>query len=769
MFLKNPPFFIPTKSALFLFDMQGRISDSQLSPEAISDPDVFLSVQRLMARGANIRKFFEIPGTFDFRQAQSFDKEAPFSPAFTNQSPAFRWFYEEQGFFSKIPLFTLHVRRFDRGHCIGIVRSTGFFQNVHPENTLHGYVSVDSRERLAAFNSLFYSFIGNTSHHPFSLLGRELKEFLAPPPSAVQEEEERALVLPGAGAFTTVHADEWEKGRVFAAPPDTPLFSVLPLTVDWDRKDIKLEFELMEGVPPCLVIGDVRRGSGDMSDLEGYLLGPHPDLSGMILKKRASLHSNTFLPPGSMGPGQYSFFCLGNRFVAEHEGRRLLFFSDSDPIQRGAVRVALMVRAGLSLRLRRVRLSTKPLDAGRTARNAFVALTARPGSFYLFSLVRHHLGGGGQDSYSTYRMQNLSDVKEKFQRLEAGYREAAERMRDADLKLKEYLDGHDLLVGVSRTLALIREQADKAAPSRVTILIQGATGTGKEVLAKHIHLLSPFAKGPFVKVDCATLPQTLMESLFFGHEKGAFTGALGRRKGLFEQAENGTLFLDEVHNLGLPVQAKLLQFLQDTMITPVGGSRPIRLNLRVIVASNQPLEELTARGLFREDLYYRIAVVMLRLPPLCERMEDLPALAEHFIRTFNLKYGRDVRGLAPAALRKLFNHAWPGNVRELKNTLERAFLFGASDEILEQDIAFGRPEDRRPASPAVPGIRKPLVRIARPPETVVELFRKQKGIAKRVADELGVTRQTLYNFIRQHGLGEVLLRRPRADNAGKGF
>jgi DNA-binding NtrC family response regulator len=262
-------------------------------------------------------------------------------------------------------------------------------------------------------------------------------------------------------------------------------------------------------------------------------------------------------------------------------------------------------------------------------------------------------------------------------------------------------------------------------------------------LAHYIHSKSPFSNGPFVKVDCSSFAQSLIESELFGHEKGAFTGALQSRKGKFEQAEGGTLFIDEVNNLSNEVQAKLLGFLQDFNVTRVGGQKTVRLNLRIIIASNIPLEQLVQRGLFRQDLFYRINVITLQLPSLRERKDDIPVLCNHFIGQFNLQYGKNVRGLSGEAYRKLHGYDWPGNVRELRNVIHHALLFCGSAEIGADVIQLSKNDSSAAISVKKSGITK---------ESFSASLAKNNGHVVKTAADLSISRQTMYYYLRRFAI-----------------
>ncbi|MDY0329790.1 MAG: nif-specific transcriptional activator NifA [Thiomonas sp.] len=241
------------------------------------------------------------------------------------------------------------------------------------------------------------------------------------------------------------------------------------------------------------------------------------------------------------------------------------------------------------------------------------------------------------------------------------------------------------VIGISQPMQQVFAEVHQAAPSRATVLLRGESGTGKEAIARALHFLSPRKDGPFIKVNCAALTESLLESELFGHEKGAFTGAAGERKGRFELAHGGTLFLDEVGDISPAFQAKLLRVLQEREFERVGGSRPIKVDVRLICATNRDLEKMVKRGEYRADLYYRINVVSIFLPPLRERREDIPPLVAHFVDRFNKENRRGLK-VSPDAMKVLYNCYWPGNVRELENCIERTATMAQGDVI--RDASF---------------------------------------------------------------------------------
>ncbi|MEJ2215270.1 MAG: sigma 54-interacting transcriptional regulator [Gemmatimonadota bacterium] len=283
------------------------------------------------------------------------------------------------------------------------------------------------------------------------------------------------------------------------------------------------------------------------------------------------------------------------------------------------------------------------------------------------------------------------------------------------------------------------------AESDSTILIRGETGTGKELLARAVHNLSPRKKGPFVAVNCGCFPETLVDSELFGYEKGAFTGADRAKVGRFARAENGTLFLDEVGNLALPVQAKLLRVLQERTYEPLGGTRTLQTNARIVAATNQDLAAMVEEGTFRQDLYYRINVIQLDLPPLRERPEDVLPLIRHFIRQLALLHEKDIEGVTPEALRILMAHDYPGNIRELENIVEHGFVLAAGPLIGIEHLPRWLVETKQEVIPT-----DSLENCER--RVILSALERNEGNRASTAEELGMHKSTLYRKMRRLGL-----------------
>ncbi len=328
--------------------------------------------------------------------------------------------------------------------------------------------------------------------------------------------------------------------------------------------------------------------------------------------------------------------------------------------------------------------------------------------------------------------------------------EKKETLREVQLlkrRLAALAPGTDM-IGSGPAIQRVFELVAKVAPSVASVVITGQSGTGKEVVARAIHNLSPRRDKPFLALNCAAIPATLIESELFGYERGAFTGAVERRLGNFELANGGTLFLDEIGELPLELQAKFLRVLEERKIRRLGGRSEVEVDVRVLCASARDLKEEIRSGRFREDLYFRLHVFTIELPPLKQRKEDIPLLVHHFIEKFNAETGKHVQGVTPAAMAVLQAYPWPGNIRELRNTVERAVILVDGDVIGEEQL----PPDVQPARPEATTLRLPLGLALDQVEKEYLLASLQRngGNKSRTAEALGISEKTLYNKLNRY-------------------
>jgi two-component system response regulator HydG len=348
-----------------------------------------------------------------------------------------------------------------------------------------------------------------------------------------------------------------------------------------------------------------------------------------------------------------------------------------------------------------------------------------------------------------------------FEKLKITIERAMEhtRLKAENRLLKESLGkqfDRQNIIGRSPAMTQLLETVAQVAPSEATVLITGESGTGKELIAGATHFNSHRKNGPFIKINCAAITETLLESELFGHEKGAFTGADRRKEGRFSQAHGGSLFLDEISEMSLMMQVKLLRVLQEREFTRVGGEHTIHVDVRVVAATNKNLIDLIDRGTFREDLYYRLNVVAMEIPTLRQRREDIPLLAQHFMEIFAAKNRKEIKGFTPQAMEYLIKYDWPGNVRELMNAVERAVVLSRSDYLAEADFPViqntvaANEASQQETQPLNPAGDVSLEEIER--ATILKTLEAAGGNKSETARRLGITRKTLHKKLKAYGV-----------------
>jgi DNA-binding NtrC family response regulator len=329
-------------------------------------------------------------------------------------------------------------------------------------------------------------------------------------------------------------------------------------------------------------------------------------------------------------------------------------------------------------------------------------------------------------------------------------------LRTENEQLRKQLSGPFRLaniVGRSKRMHDLLELVESVAASEANILIQGENGTGKEVIANAIHYNSKRAKGPFIKINCAAIPKDLIESELFGYKKGAFTGAQTDREGLFEMSEGGSLLLDEIGEMPAYLQTKLLRVLQEREYRPIGSDRIVQVDFRLITATNIDLDTALKDGKLREDLYFRINTITLKVPPLRERTEDIPLLCEYFLEKFRQRYQRNIKGFAPAAYHVLIRHRWPGNVRELENVIERGVLVAKGSEITIADLPESMREETTATSDFVVPPHRTLAEIEK--MAIVQTLQRTNWNKQEAAQILGLYRPTLYSKMKKHNIEDM--------------
>jgi two-component system nitrogen regulation response regulator NtrX len=338
------------------------------------------------------------------------------------------------------------------------------------------------------------------------------------------------------------------------------------------------------------------------------------------------------------------------------------------------------------------------------------------------------------------------------------------RLEAENRALRARVDRTQTMVGESPSMRQLREQVAMAAPTNGRVLIYGENGTGKELVARTIHALSRRRHAAFVEVNCAAIPEELIESELFGHVRGAFTGAVADRRGKFEVADGGTIFLDEIGDMSMKTQAKVLRVLQEQTMEPVGGTNRIKVDARVLAATNKDLQAEIRASRFREDLYFRLNVIPIFVPPLRDRPEDIPLLANHFMAELAREYGRRIKTFEPSAIDAIQRHPWPGNVRELRNVVERLMIMVPGDSISAGDLGFPDRDDlEHPVATSVTAERLTLheARDRFERDLILKTLAEQQGNMSRTAEVLGVERSNLYRKMRAFGIAPS--RRPEGE------
>jgi DNA-binding NtrC family response regulator len=725
----------------------------------------YSSMVEELAKAGNVRSFFDlsaypaldkIPGIVNLRDIAGSSGKSPVPVSFYNHRPFARE-EDPEPFYTSVPTAQLYVAyKSGADRFIAFIRAIDTLPSLYPTRP-DGIIYIDSKGWLAGFNRSFYSFFSAKYAAPSLLLNKPASLFLEPSPFELQRTRLSKLVLPSSADLRTEfrysagespaakdisfsHPDNFsvtEKGLLCEnREVEDLIFLTLPCELD-TRRDFTftLDATTLEGVPPLFIIGREFAGK-TYPDTLGYLAGPHPDQPLFSLKRRGVVHflgENITAEKRSL----FTLYKIGNSLFLYQGRQKKLAYYDFDFLHHPNARLTVAIRTRSSCLVHDIRVGIRAAgDILPPPSLPVIKLKTMEQNYFSLNQCNLNSLSTSFPHLSAYILQNITEIQKQVNSLKT----------ERQLFLPESGGPDGSFICRNQAMVLLKKKAALLALSDASVLIEGETGTGKEVLATFIHSESGRREGPFIKVDCATIPQELIESELFGHEKGAFTGAAERRIGLFEEAEGGTLFLDEVGNLSLPTQAKLLHFLQDHTITRLGGAKPVKVDARVIVASNTPLASLVRRGAFRPDLFYRMDVVALTLPPLRERPEDLPELCSHFILSLSSIHRKNIQGLSPAAFRKILGHTWPGNVRELKNTLERAVIFCEGRVIGPLLVSFTDTVSGQENG----GKRNYRFISARIPE-IQALFRKHGFVAKAVARELGVSARTLYYHLKRNG------------------
>ncbi|MFH0921735.1 MAG: sigma-54 dependent transcriptional regulator [Fibrobacterota bacterium] len=675
-------------------------------------------------------------------------------------------------FFSELPfthLILLQIENFGR---FGVLIYNSFFirASVFKHQPI---VMLDAEGRVQGFNKSFFTLLNAGTKIPFDFLGKSAEAVLAPNPIRTFRSDDAYYLPHYRSPWMEFHSEQrphrtgmpagpWQEKDIFLiAGTDSSeriTCKLLPLHVPFNFKQadfrLKVQLEIRSGELPKLILCGESEIQQFFPDLNGYLFG-HEASSGHYFIKRHGELIHRRKTGDAFGPGVYTveIFRRGTCLALFINNDFKIGFTEFEINENENGNQYLFYGAGDDFTLQKMILYSqqKERDPASLANECRIQNNT-DNLFRFHSLVEQGFSKVGSHFYYAFMFYDVTRFKQSIQTLEA-QKEKSDHELD---KYKSIIARLSLeqknMVGTSPDMIRLTEKARIAAQSPVSILIEGDTGTGKEIFAYFIHKNSPYNTGPFIKVDCSLLPGTLLESELFGFEKGAFTGAIKQRLGKFEEADGGTLFLDEVGNLSMEVQIKLLQFLQDLTIERIGGNKRIKVNTRIITATNASLRNLVEEKKFRSDLYYRLNTVYLKLPPLSARREDIPHLAIYFLKEYNYTFNRSIEAISPEAFQKLLAYDWPGNIRELENVMQRAVLFCIDKQIeikhIDLPAAPSPSSPLRSGEPSLSAIPFGISRAFRK-EHILSLLKKNNNIVDWAAREARMSRATFYRKMRE--------------------
>ncbi|MFH0922283.1 MAG: sigma-54 dependent transcriptional regulator [Fibrobacterota bacterium] len=673
------------------------------------------------------------------------------------------------GIYSTLPNSQLYLWKMGEGNIMAVVMYPAIFSNLlffRQESV----IILDEKGAIQGFNLKFYRFFSKSNLTSDQLLSKPVEDYLSPNPLS--------LICPPRERLLDIVHEPWNTLSSFSLPlPDIEdpafLFENTDLSIKngrlcwspwtdrtnllrirkaldtrlWDIR-IDMTFEVIHGSLPSAILFGSDYDRFLFPDWKGYLLGYNRQETCFHIKKEGEIVNKT-TEAYCLTPGKHTLVFIKRKqnLVLFLDNEPILHYLDFEPLAEWMGHQFLCAEGPAEIFIDAFSLSTLPVAniAKGEIQNECHIRNPADTTVSIHQIFDYRATHINHRFYYVFSLYDVSHFTRNIKALQA------ERDRFKSLSSQKTATVEPM-VGVSAAIIKIRENAKIAADSAVNILIEGETGTGKEVLARFIHQNSPFAEGPFVKVDCSALPLSLLESELFGHERGAFTGAEQKRMGRFEAAEGGTLFLDEIGNLSMEIQVKLLQFIQDFSVVRIGSNRNIKVNTRLIAASNHRLKDRVEKGGFRSDLFYRLNTVYFYLPPLRERKEDIPNLCHYFVNFYNKRLSRSAVGFSGSSLQKIMQHDWPGNIRELENVIQNALLFSHGKQIKPDALNIpstipALPVENNPAQGelTIPyGNSRALTR-----DHLLQLLKKNNGIIKQVAQEAHISKSTLFRKMKR--------------------
>jgi len=728
--------------------------------------------------GKNIRDFYILPGNktiadLSFPIAEQGDKIIQkwiFSVAHTYASKnIFEKFEDFFGFYTNIPFSRLSLLKIKSAGLFGAIRYNDFCTRIvsFRQSPL---LFLDTNEAIQGCNQALLNLFPVKKNISKNMLGRPAKEFCDPHPLDLLKSKEShwmeireldwrlsyALDFQNCGRAEMARYIETrelkKKGAQWIWEPGHERNRLLPLlpVIDFTRQDIKIELTvcLDKGRLPCFILGGEEAHGQFFPDYKGYLIGfLYPQKKALLKKTGEVIHEVFWDDSLPADECKIEVYKRGRCFAFFINGLKMLGYTDFEPMENPAGHQYLYLEEAGSVILKSLKVFALPVErTNRAPANEIVLRNGTENTYRFRQIFDDRMTSVQGRFHYVFTLEDISHLKKNIRILKKES-ERVTRERDALKFLALGQSGNEpLFIGDSAVISSIKEKAKAAAEYPVAILLEGETGTGKEVLARYIHQNSLFRQGPFVKVDCAALPSSLLESELFGFEKGAFTGAEQAKSGKLEAAEGGTLFLDEIGNIPLATQAKLLNFLQDFTLERIGSNKKIKIHTRIIAAANQPLQQMVDEERFRKDLYYRLNTFHIKLPPLREHKEDIPSLSLYFLNRFSGKYNRPLQELAADSYQKLLAWDWPGNVRELEHVIEKAVLMCNDRQIGVKHI------EMIGAGEVMKSINKSAIPVgdarAMRPEHINALLEKHNGIIDRAAREARISKATFFRKLK---------------------
>ncbi|MBL8028014.1 MAG: sigma-54-dependent Fis family transcriptional regulator [Fibrobacteres bacterium] len=736
------------RNTILLHDINGNVKEILTNP-VFAPPPLYTEVnsQRTLA------PFFDLTRL----QKTTHSHEPVLLPGISNG----RYGYYFDAIFSIVPMHYLWTKHIGDGLYVARITIRELFPFIQMGSG-NGFFIVNNENETIDISTLkMANLLLDNNISPEKILGKPLQDLLSPSPLEYQKNNLSPFKIEDQNGYTTLLDEDYSKENIdgaltITAASDKASYLRFPVVIDTEKEDFifSVTYTVVKGSGPYLTLGEKTYGETE-PDLNGYMAGHYFETGSLVLKRYGFNIQQTKSPLG-FTEGMLQTLTLskvGRSIYLYINNSRVLSFFDDEFIAYKTAFVAFAVRSGSCCRIFNASIKVKSGTNIQLNSVQHVAeLKSKPGVFYLISrFYSNALNQPQPHLMAGYQLLNTTMLQSAIKVMDTNRQVLEKQTKVLGSLLKKYQSGEDDPKGSSDAFVALRETARNVALSEAIVLIEGETGVGKEVFAHYIHRHSSRKNGPFIKVDCSTIPGTLIESQLFGHEKGAFTGAVARSIGMFERADGGTLFLDEVSNLPLDVQAKLLRFFNDYSIVRVGGDKAIQVNVRCLLASNKSLGEMTQTGTFRNDLFYRINVITLKIPPLRERLSDINELSQYFLAQFAHVDNKSTCVISPEAALKLQNHNWPGNVRELKNVIERAVVFAEGDTITPDLIRFGHEDGtaikrrkRKPWGPFSLSQTKPA--------KVVALLKKHGGKVTSVASEMGVSRISLHIYLKKQGI-----------------